>query len=373
MRKDSLNNNRKIIVGITIALALLLLIAGGIVALKSSGGMGQAEKEGKLRLNTLTLVRSYVDKEEFDRALSLLEGLLIQNPEDPDASGLLDAVLAAKRAKLALESGEEGATNAELLAALEAARQAVARVANAAEAAQKAASRLTASENSRTAERPDTAQQDSLSDREVGQNTKQSQAKEAEAAKAEQERQQKEQASAEEAKRKAVENELAQKNSRLQKQIAEVNDYLEQGKARASSGSLASALSSFENAAAALPEGEKAFAAQKYTEMAEALYGIAQAATDSTVKNEALSSALEYVNMAIAADPLLASARYLRSRISTDQKKTESALADMKEAVHLDPKNYLYAYELGKMQYLQKKYAEAKQSFKNLVKLSPQD
>ena len=65
-------------------------------------------KTTRHRQNTLTLVRTYVDKEEFDRALSLLEGLLIDNPDDSESSKLLDVVLAAKKAKESLAAGEQG-------------------------------------------------------------------------------------------------------------------------------------------------------------------------------------------------------------------------------------------------------------------------
>ena len=213
-----------------------------------------------------------------------------------------------------------------------------------------------------------TAKEQKAKDAEAAKAEAEQKKQEAAAAKAEGEKQQKEQAAADEAKRKALEAELAHKNAQIKKQIDEVNAAVEQGKSKAASGSLRSALASFEAASSALPEGEKAFAAQKYTEMGEALYSIAQNSTDSTVKNEALASALEYANMAVASDPTLAAARFLRARIATDQKKAPEALADYKEAARLDPKNYLYLYELGKAQYLQKQYADAKQSFTSYYK-----
>jgi len=382
MRKDNLNRRERLVAGVAAGILMLLLSLGGVLLVRSLA-VGGKDDAGQRRLNTLTLVRTYVDKEEFDRALGLLEDLLIDNPSDTDASELLDIVLAAKKARLAMESGGPGADNSELLAALEAARQAAARVAAAADATQKAASRISAAEAEsakRAAQQSAAQTQTAAADRaaadaaaqaqaQAAQNAKQAAAQEAEKARLETEKQQKDQADAELAKRKALEVELANRNSQIQKQIAEVNGFIEQGKAKAASGSLNSALSSFEKAEAALPEGEKAFAAQKYTEMAEALYAISQSSTDSTVKNEALSSALEYANQAVAADSGYASARYLRSRIYTDQKKPDAALVEMKEAARLEPKNYLYVYELGRLYYLQKKFADAKQCFTTVVKL----
>lgn len=357
-----MNNREKITIGVGVFLVLLLLGIGGTLLVRSLGGKN--DDAGQHRLNTLTLVRSYVNKEEFDRALNLLDGLLIQNPDDTDASELMDIVLAAKKAKMALESGTNGVSNADVLAALDAARQAANRIAAAADATQKAASRLSAAE--------DKNRKNALADNSAGTDRgADAKAQDAAAQKAETERQLKDQAAADEAKRKALEADLSKKNDQTQKQIKIVNGLIAQGKASAGSGSLGSTLDSFEKAEQALPDGEKAFAAQKYVEMAEALYAISQSATDSTVKNEALASALEYSNKAVDADPSLASARYLRARIFSDQKKPDQALVDLKEAVRLDSTNYLYAYELGKMYYLQRKFPEAKQCFTTVNKLAP--
>jgi tetratricopeptide (TPR) repeat protein len=165
--------------------------------------------------------------------------------------------------------------------------------------------------------------------------------------------QERERAAAEDAKRKALEAELARKSEETQRRVAEVNQLTEQGKSRAAAGNLSAALASFEKAAAALPDGEKAFAAQKLAEMAESLYEIAKNSTDSTVRNEALASALDYANRAIEADPSLASAHYVKARVLAEQGKQADALAEMREASRLDPKNWLYLYELGKLQYVQ--------------------
>lgn len=367
MRKEILNRKEKIVTGIAAGILLLLLAGGGLLVYRTLSG--NANDPAKVRLNTLTLVHSYVEKEEFDRALSLLDNLLIKNPDDKDASELLDAVLAAKKAKLALESGNGSENTAELKAALEAARQAASRIAAAADEAQRAASRIANSEKETGRHTVSVDNRKAASAASLKQ--QEDDARAAVDSKAEAERQQKEQAAADEAKRKAMENELAQKNERIQKQINQVNAFIAKGKDAAASGSLRSALSNFEQAAAALPEGEKEFAAQKYEEMAESLYAISQSATDSTVKNEALASALEYANQAAQADPALAAARYLRSKIYTDQKKNDLALAELKEAVRLDPKNYLYAYELGKMYYLQRRFEEARQCFTTVNKLAP--
>jgi hypothetical protein len=311
-----LNKKEKTVAIVAGIIVVALLLVGGFLLFRSLSGHGASADQK--RLNTLTLVRTYVEKEEFDRALGLLENLLIDNPGDKDASDLLDIVLAAKKAKQALATGTGDIDASDVEAALRTARDAAARIAAAADAAQKAASRISAVEKNGSGRvavvndqaLPDVSAADKKQQAKVDAAKAASDAKaDEEAAKAEAEKQRKEQAAAEDAKRKALEDELAKKNEKIQQQIADVNRYIEQGKDSASSGNLRSTLASFDKAAEALPDGEKAFAARKYTEMAEALYAIADSATDSTVKNEALASALQYANQAVAADPSLAAAK----------------------------------------------------------------
>ena len=121
-----MNSTQKKIVGAVAAIAVILALAGGAFGIVSSMKGRSAAQAAEQRLNTLTLIRNYVDRGEYDRALNLLDELLIKNPEDPDAHKLMEAVLSAKKAQEALDSGSGEA--AELRAALEAARQAVSRI-----------------------------------------------------------------------------------------------------------------------------------------------------------------------------------------------------------------------------------------------------
>ncbi|MBO8449773.1 MAG: hypothetical protein IAA96_01555, partial [Spirochaetes bacterium] len=74
--------NRKILaVGI-----LLVLAAAGAALFFSLRACSAGETEdgslSRIRQNTLALVQSYLDREEYGRALELLEDLLIDNPDD---------------------------------------------------------------------------------------------------------------------------------------------------------------------------------------------------------------------------------------------------------------------------------------------------
>ena len=65
-----MNRKEKIIVGV--AAGIVALLIAGLVFMFATGKFSGNDPT-KRRHNTLTLVRTYVDKEEFDRALSLLE------------------------------------------------------------------------------------------------------------------------------------------------------------------------------------------------------------------------------------------------------------------------------------------------------------
>ena len=360
MRKDLLNNRKKIVIAAIAAVVVLALLFVALSWIRSSGSENAAQR----RANTLTLVRTYVDKEEFDRALALLETLLIENPEDTEASELLDIVLAAKRARERMDAGES-VDRRELEEALAAARAAAARIASAADEAWRAASRMNdesernaRSESARVADRssPDQAPAEtgeSLSDQEA------------------RERMEKENSEREEAERKALEESLANKNKQLQKQIEDVNRNVARGKQAAESGSFRSAQDYFNRAEADLPEGEDKFNASKYLEMAESLYTIATETDDSTIKTESLSSALEYVNKAIQADPSSAKAHWLRAKIYEEQGKLAQAEAELAEAVRLDLRNYLYVYELGRKQFMRGDFTGARTSFETATRLAP--
>lgn len=66
---------------------------------------------------------------------------------------------------------------------------------------------------------------------------------------------------------------------------------------------------------------------------------------------------------AIASDPKDAASHYIIAQNAMDNKDYNTALKEMKAAVEYDPNNYLYWYNLGKIQYTLTKYSEAASSF----------
>ena len=80
--------------------ALLILLLGFLAffILKSPGKGGGAEDPfAAKRTNIMTLAQDYLDQHEFQRALDLLDGLLIEDATDQEARDLRDRIIQAKK------------------------------------------------------------------------------------------------------------------------------------------------------------------------------------------------------------------------------------------------------------------------------------
>jgi len=84
---------KKHIIIIALLLLAIILIGGlGLLALS-----GSRQKARDARLNSLKLASQYLERQEFDRALEILDKLLIADPEDAEARKLLDEILDKKK------------------------------------------------------------------------------------------------------------------------------------------------------------------------------------------------------------------------------------------------------------------------------------
>ena len=83
-----MNNKNKVLVAAIIAVALLLAIGGTLLL---AGGAS-----GRERSNMLALAREYIDRGDYDRALDLLDRLIIKDVNDQEARALRDEALARK-------------------------------------------------------------------------------------------------------------------------------------------------------------------------------------------------------------------------------------------------------------------------------------
>ena len=81
------------------SIAAVLVIALAVVLIVTLGGKSEAETDDAtdIRANTLRLAEEYLAQGEFQRALDLVDKLLIENANDEEARNLRDGVIEAKR------------------------------------------------------------------------------------------------------------------------------------------------------------------------------------------------------------------------------------------------------------------------------------
>jgi tetratricopeptide (TPR) repeat protein len=333
-----------VIISAVAAAAALLII---FLCVKSCSGSGSERK------NTLALVRMYMDKGEYDRAMNLLDGLLVKNADDKDALDLMDKLIAAKDGK---ESGASSGGNVNVNVDTSGITKA-----------------MQSTIDSMKSELARTNAETQKSQQEMADLLKQQTEKEAtaESERKAQEKAAEEKRAQEEAARKAKEEELAKKNKALQKEIEAVNDEIAQGRTALATGDNGAAFGHFSKASKLLPisDGEPSFSGSKYSEMASMLYDASQKAADASSKKELEDAAVAYAKNAIAKTPKDAAAHYVLGMNALDAKDRQTALDELTKAVSYDGSNYIYFYNLGKVQYLMKKYSEAKASFQSSIQL----
>lgn len=332
------------------AAAILILII--VLCAKGCG----TASNNKMRANTFSVVRMYLDKGQYDRAMDKLDELLLKNPLDEEALALMDEILAKKSgsesgnvttSNVTVEVDTQGLTDA-MQSSIESMKHELAKTNKTAAENQKAMADLLKKQQQQAAE-----EQKRIEEQRIQQKAAEEQRKKEEAA------------------RKAAEEALAKKNAQLKKEIDLVNDEIMQGKVALNSGNISSALEHFEKAQKNLPvsDGEPAFSGSKYSEIASALYAAAEKAKGED-KSRLESTALIYAENAIAKNPKDASSHFIIGMDAFNKKDYQKALDELTKAVTYDGKNYLYYYNLGKVQYTMKKYTAAKSSFSTSAMLN---
>src|SRR4030042_522705 len=97
---------RKHVLIIVLAVLLLARAAGGTWLGITARDRAARQQAGEERANTLELARGYMERQEYERAMELLDRLLLKNPKDQEASALLDEIIRRKQAS-ALESKQQ--------------------------------------------------------------------------------------------------------------------------------------------------------------------------------------------------------------------------------------------------------------------------
>ncbi|MBR5964821.1 MAG: tetratricopeptide repeat protein [Treponema sp.] len=337
---------KKIIVAVAAGILLLLLLffgVRGIARAVSSSGSGKGDAA---RQNTLALAQKYLDKGQYDKAMDLLNSLLISNPDDEEADKLLDEAIRQKKAS------DDAA----------AAQNIVVQPGDSSYNINIDTDELTAALREQN-ERSQQMINDLLEQQRQSQNAQKEEA--AAEKKAAEELKKKE-----EAERKAKEEELAKKNAALKAKIAGINEKIMAGKADLNTGNVDSALNNFKNAVAQLPlsEGEPAFSASKYSEVASSLFEASQAEKDPAKRDKLGKAAIEYVNKALSVNPNDPVSHYILGMNYSSSNDWQKAAKEFEAAAKNDPSNYMYYYQLGRAQYRLKNYTAARSAFDTSIK-----
>lgn len=347
--KTKLTKKQKIAICSGIAAVVILVI---VLCAKGCG----AASSNKVRNNTFSVVRMYLEKGQYDRAMDKLDELLLKNPTDEEALALMDEILAKKSgaeganvstSNVTVEVDTQGLTNV-MQSSIESMKHELAKTNQTAVENQKAMADLLKKQQQQAAE-----EQQRLEEQKIQQKAAEEQRKKEEAA------------------RKAAEEALAKKNAQLKKEIDAVNDEIMQGKVALNSGNINSALEHFEKAQKNLPvsDGEPAFSGSKYSEIAVALYNAAEKASGDD-KERLKSTALIYAENAVSKNPKDASSHYIIGMNALANKDYQKAHDELTKAAMYDGKNYLYYYNLGRVQYMMKKFTAAKSSFSTSAMLN---
>jgi hypothetical protein len=342
-------NRRSLVVLIT--LLLTLIIAALLIFVVIPGGAQ------KTRLNVLASAEYYLEKGDYERALNLVDSLLIKNAGDIDARALRDRAIEAK-------------TKAEAEKAEAARREGLSSQREIASTLDKLGQKLGTRQDSQTTNSVASATTQSDAARAKAEAEARAKAEAEAQRKAEEAAQRKAEADAEAARRKAQEEELSQKSKELQAKMRTVNDLVERGMKAVDGGDFKTGERLFDEAKSKLPEGEDKFASQKLADIAESLYSGSRKYPGAEA-DAALQQAIQTARDAKKKDSSNAAPYYTLGKINSDLNQMDNAITELKQAVSLDPKNYLYSYALGLAYFKARRYEEARQSFSATTTLNP--
>jgi len=326
-----MSNKQKIILFSAIGLIVIAVVVI-ILMMTCAKDDSQSAAADIERANTLALARTYAENGDFEMAKRLLNDLLIKNGSDDEALALLSAILNTEK------SGVSGSDA--LLEELRRQYEALASNMNRPVIVQTTG--YASNQNSSSPSLDDEA---------------------AASRRAAQE--------AEEARRKAQEEELAKASREMQEIMRRVNNLVADGKARIASGDLAGGTQLFNEARRLIPAGETRFESQKLAEMADAFYDYSAANPNTPSGREALANATQYANDAVSKDPTQALPHFILGKIARDANQIDRAVNSMREAARLDQNNYIYQHEFGRVLFMSRRYAEARDAFLKATTINP--
>lgn len=355
--EKKLSKKQKIIIASVLAGIFVVILS--ICLIKCNDGGSKQEK-------SIRLIENYLSRGFYDQASAKIAELLEENPDDEELWALLAKIKTQKENADALQNGNKNpdvnvnidTSTLESLIAQNNAESEKTRAENERQL------ELQRQENAKTMQ-----QMQDLLKKQQAQAELQKQQKEEEIRQQKLEQEQKQKAEEE---RKQKEAELAKKNAQLKKEIDSVNESLLLGKAALNSGNVKEALTHFADVQKKLPvsQGEPEFSANKYSEMAKALYDSSLSQTSPEIKNTLTESSKTYAEEAVSKNPKDASSFYILGMYDLNKKDYPKALDNLTKAATYDAKNYQYFYNLGRVQFMMKKFIPAKSSFSTSCSLN---
>ncbi len=313
----------------------------------------------KGRENALKLAQNYLDGGMYDKAMDILNQLIIQEYSDKEARELLDKALELKKQDANQSISSDGLSLSFDTSDLSSAMQSTLDSFKDELARQNAENQRNAQATSNAINALVKQQQEQEESRKVREAEEKAQRKLEE-----------EQRAKVEAERKRAEEEKAKKDATYALLLKNVNDEISKGKAALNAGDVEEALKHFENAKSLIPDEEKELASSKMNEIGYALYEASQN-LQNPAKTQAGKAAVSYASGAIEASPNAkedSSSHYILAMKSIEEKNYAQAEQELKNAVAKDTSNSMYYYQLGRAQANQKKYKEAAASFQTSVK-----
>lgn len=356
----NLTKKQKIICAASAAGLLILII---ILSLGIHSCSAKTSKQ-----NVYNLAKTYAEQGEYDRALSVLEKILLKNGDDKIALEMLHQTIEMKKAAEEgraipdfsnLNINTDGITDV-MQDSISSMKDALEQSNKQAEENRRAMENLVRIQEEKTQEEKKRQQA-----AEIEQEEKKAREEAALAAK-----------KAQEEKRKAQEEELARKNAKLKKEMDNLNNEIQLGKTALATGNIEEALNHFNNAGKNIPavEGDPDYSANKQSEIAQAMFDAAEKSENAEEKKVLMDKAVDLARKVIQENPKDAPSHYILAQEAANKKDYTTGLSELKLAVQNakkdDPNLYLYYYDMGKLQYLTKKYNEAVASFTSSCELN---
>jgi len=355
MNFPKLTKKQKIAIAAGVGIIILIIVS--VVCVRSCGS-------GNSNSNVINLAKTYADKGEYDRALSLLDTILLKDADNLEVLALLDEIIQLKKdaetgketsSNVTVDIDTDGITNA-MQDSISSMKDALAESNKQAEENRLSMERLMKLQEDQKRAEEKRRVQEAEEAKLKKQQDEERKAKEAKAA---------EEKRIAEEKRKAKEAEIAKKNAELKKKIDAVNEQLRLGKTALATGDVATAIEHFKKANSMLPidKNDPSYDAAIRSDIAQSLYEAYEKSSSKTEKDKLFTEAVAMANKALEGNPNDANAHYILAQDALKKNDLNKALTELTKAIQSNPNSYLYYYELGKIQYRQKKYSEAVRSF----------